>query len=107
MGSRDIPKIVRKSITTAALKRKLVEICGSEDIVWKIRSLNWDFIAGERLYDGELDLSQQIASLELVLERIFTEFASDEQGCEVRGGLADEILPMIERIEEIKAEREF
>jgi hypothetical protein len=105
INRHEMPKIFKKSITTAALKRSLLEICGADNIGWATMNLDWDFVTGIRWYEGGLSLSQQIAFLRLVLARIETNYSMDCQGC-VRGQLYGDILPMIKRIEEMEAEQE-
>ena len=65
-----MPTIFRKGITTASVKKKLLEICGSEDGFWKVKGLDWSFVKANTEYFGPLDLSQQIAFLGLGLERL-------------------------------------
>lgn len=80
-----MPKIVRMNITSAALKKRLLEICGSEENMRKLESMDWAFVKGEHDYSGELDLSQRLVFLKLVLSRISIKEAVDCQGFEVRG----------------------
>jgi hypothetical protein len=84
-----MPKIVRNTVISAALKTKLLEICGSEENIEQMASLDWAFVNGEHEYTGGLDLSHQIAFLNLVLSRISFEDVFDYQGCEARGVLRD------------------
>lgn len=64
------PVVVKKIITTANVKRRLLQICGSEDNLRALGGLNWNFVAGMDTYHGSLTYSQQILFLELVMDMI-------------------------------------
>jgi hypothetical protein len=63
---------------TDAVKKQILEVCGSLGKARKLASLAWGFVMGEHQYNGDLDLSQQIAYLELVMARISTRVDCDE-----------------------------
>jgi hypothetical protein len=60
-----MPTIIKKSITTLELKERLIQICRSENGFRHLKGLDWEFVKGDYKYTGKLDLSQQIAFLEL------------------------------------------
>lgn len=66
----EMPTILFKTITTAPVKERLLEICGSEDGFQKLMGLHWRFVKGTTEYSGPLDLSQQIAFFRLGQERL-------------------------------------
>lgn len=105
--SCEIPEIIMRSVTTSKLKNRLLSICGSEDNFRELEGLDWEFVMGEHGYDGDLDLSQQIAYLELVLERISTEVVSDDEGCAVEGALLQDIPFLVARIDKLLFEWEM
>ena len=102
-----MPKLVMKSVTTPHVKNKLREICGSEDNFQELEGLDWGFVKGDYGYNGDLDLSQQIAFLELELGRISTEYEEDEQGFEVEGAEREDIEFFLARIAELVFQREI
>jgi hypothetical protein len=79
-GRRELPAIFRKSVTTAEVKKKLLKICGSEDDFQKLDGLDSDFVEGGKKYGGPLDLSQQIAYLNLALDRLLPKYTIDGHG---------------------------
>lgn len=62
---REMPMIIRKYITTARAKDKLLEICCSEKNLRDLQSLDWEFVEGRHEYTGSLNLFQQLSFLEL------------------------------------------
>jgi len=101
---REMPEIFRKRVVSAALKKSLLEICGSEENMRKLEGIHWAFVEGKHEYSCDLNLSQQIAFLKLVLSRISTEEVHDSQGIEVRGALRWDIPVLLERIEALEEE---
>lgn len=99
---RKMPKIASKSITSAALKKELLEICGSEENVREFDSMEWAFINRGDTYSGRLNLSQRIAFLKLALSRISTDEAVDCQGMEVRGIMTGDIPCLLARIDALE-----
>jgi hypothetical protein len=67
--SRPIPTVIRNSITTANIKKRLLGICGSEDNFQQLNGLDRDFVNGRHEYYGSLNQSQLISFLEMALER--------------------------------------
>lgn len=70
---REIPTVIRKSITAANIKKQLIDICGSEDNLRQFPGRPSGSIRNGMRYHGSLDLEQEIAYLELVLTRMPTE----------------------------------
>ena len=77
------PPPVRKSITAAILKKRLLAICGSENKFQHLAGLDWTFVTGDYDYTGRLDLDQQIAFLELSLGQIAKGIKYDSERLEI------------------------
>ena len=92
-----MPKIVRKSIITFRLKESLIGIFQSEENFWMIKDLNWQFVVGKSQCKGDLDLSQQVAFLKLVLGRVSDCFALETW----------DILDLISKIDSLSFEIEI
>lgn len=103
----DMPRVVRKSITTASLKRRLLAICGSENKFRHLAGLDWAFVKGDHNYTGRLDLDQQIAFLELSLGQIAKGIKYDSQGREIEEGCIWDVLFMGSKIDKLVYEREL
>jgi len=69
MDGCELPKIVNRSIVSAAPKTKILQTCRSEQNMRELEDLDWAFIARNHQYRGNLDLSHQIAFLELAIGR--------------------------------------
>ena len=67
---RPLPTIIRKSITTAKIKKRLLGICGSKDNFEQLNGLDIDFAIGRHEYHGSLNSSQPITFIEMALERV-------------------------------------
>ena len=78
-----MPHIMKKSITSATTKRKLLDICGDEDGFAKLEALNWEFATGDGQYNGDLTWHQQISYLEVVIDRISVVPFINEQGISI------------------------
>jgi hypothetical protein len=104
---REMPTIFRKSVTTAEVKNKLLQICGSEDDFRKLEGLDWGFVQDEHRYHGILDLSRQIAFLELVLHRIPAEYTIDDcwNTAELEG--IDQIASILVKIRALRHEKKI
>ena len=100
---RKIPTIVRKSIVAAKLKNKLLSICRSEQNMRMLGVLDWSFVTGQLVYEGELVISQQVAFLKLVSARISVDEAMDTVGNEARGALIGDIQLLQARIDAISS----
>jgi len=62
-------KIVKKIVTTAGVKKRLLDICVTENGLKGLKSLDWQFVTEDQPYRGDLALSQQIAYLKLAIDR--------------------------------------
>lgn len=100
-GCRELPMLFSKSVTTAEVKNKLLKICGSEDNFRKLEGLDWEFVQGHHEYHGPLDLSQQIAYLNLVLDRLLPEYKVDGHGNTVPSENMDYIPGIVSKIEDL------
>jgi hypothetical protein len=103
----DMPRVVRKSITTASLKRRLLAICGPENKFRHLVGLDWAFVTGDHDYTGRLDLDQQIAFLELSLGQIAKGIKYDSQGREIEEGCVWDVLFLGSKIDKLIYEREL
>jgi len=98
---RTMPKVARKSLTSVGLRSQLLKICGSENKFRNLTSLDWTFVNESQEYHGNLNVSQQIAFLELVLSRTWT---VDERGKSVIPSSAkEEALRLAARINVLRA----
>lgn len=79
--TKKLPIIIRKSITTAKSKTKLLAICGSEDNFTALLDLDWKFVEG-KTYNSSLSLYQQLGYAELILERVTADIVNNcKLGC--------------------------
>ena len=67
------PEIRYKMVTTAQMKRRLTEICGSEEKLAKLKKIAlpgnpWERTLGDR--EPDLSVKQQVEYLKFVLERL-------------------------------------
>ena len=69
-------------------QNRLLQICESEDNFKELQGLDWGFVEGLHEYHGSLNLSQQIAFLYLVAERISNDFDRNCKSCSMDGGVA-------------------
>jgi hypothetical protein len=107
MNGREMPKLFKKSIATRALKKSLLEICGSEKDYWKFNNSRRRQFEGYPQYSDHLSLPQQIAFLELVLGRMGTEYPDDGPGSGLRGSCWQDLLPLFQRLDALVAESVF
>jgi hypothetical protein len=102
-----MPVVMKKSITTAKMKKRMLEIVrGRGEDLGKLKGLDWEFVMGEKRYEGSLDLEQQIAYLELGLERISTSYREDEQGIGVEGTCFSDVEGLLAKRDKLMCERE-
>jgi hypothetical protein len=107
MASRSQSTIAirRNSITTANIKRRLLEICGSEENLLQLKGLTYDFVFGEGEYSGALNQSQLLSFLEMALERKTTGCSKRPgRGCflnEGTGAVVDGVAGINQKIEEL------
>jgi len=102
----EIPKLVKKSVTTAKSKRGILDICGSEDKFQKLASLDWAFVKGDKAYNGVLSLSQQIAFLKLAVGQIASEIWCTLSRAMVVGEFVWDVLVLAAKIDSLILERE-
>lgn len=104
---REMPTIFRKSITTREVKNNLLEICGSEDDFQKLEGLDMEFVENKHEYSGPLDISQQIAFLELVLDRTLAEYRLDSHGHAAESENVFDISKILSKIDALRREKEI
>jgi hypothetical protein len=83
------PKIIRNGITTAKIKKRLLNICGSEDGFQQLNGLDITFLRRRHRheYSSSLNRSQLISFLEMALERITTSCGRKQGlGCFIEEG---------------------
>jgi len=102
----EIPKLVKKSVTTAKTKNGILDICGSEDKFQKLASLDWAFVKGDKAYNGVLSLSQQIAFLKLAVGQIASEIWCTLSRAMVIGEFVWDVLVLAAKIDLLVLERE-
>jgi len=81
-----------------------MRICQSDKSLRDLTDLDWQFVEGDHDHRGSLNISQQVAYLELVLSR--TRFCTDPHELGVDPAL-DEVLNLIARIDELVIELEL
>jgi hypothetical protein len=102
-----MPKLFKKSITTADVKQSMLDICGSERNFRKFATLDWEFVTGHQNHTGDLSLSQQISFLELALEQISSKTWCREEGIEKEGKFVWDISVLGSKIDALVVEREM
>jgi len=105
---KSMPLFAKKSITTLNLKNSILDICQLEENFTELVTLNMPFVDREEghIYQGNLDLAQQIAYLKLVLSRISTTLEFDSYGIRMQGWERDDIIFLLDRVDGLVAELE-
>lgn len=111
MYSREVPKLFKKTVTTRAMKKGLLEICGSEESYWKFRGCDQIWVEGYPQYSWHLTLSQQVAFLEFALKWMWTN-KPDSRWSVPRGEWCivtrwEDFLPLFARLDDLVTEWGF